>query len=48
VTIDPTNTTTTVADRSFEDTLPKRRLRLGSRTSHLARAYANRVVDALR
>jgi hydroxymethylbilane synthase len=41
-------TDTTVTDRSFEEALPKRRLRMGSRTSHLARAYAGRVGDALR
>lgn len=32
----PTNTTTTVTDRYFEEALPKRPLRPGSRTSHLA------------
>ncbi|MFV2177339.1 hydroxymethylbilane synthase [Actinomadura sp. LOL_016] len=31
----------------FEQALPRRPLRLGGRTSHLARAYARRVVDAL-
>ncbi len=36
------------ADRGFEEALPRRSLRLGSRTSHLAMAYAGRVVDALR
>lgn len=39
---------TSPAAAYFERTLPRRRLRLGSRTSHLAMAYANRVVDALR
>jgi hydroxymethylbilane synthase len=48
VTIVPTNSTTTVTGRCVEEALPKRRLRMGSRTSHLARAYAGRVVDALR
>jgi hydroxymethylbilane synthase len=46
VTIVPTGTTT-AADRYLEEVLPQRHLRLGSRTSHLARAYADRVVDAL-
>lgn len=46
MTIVPTNPpATTPAARYFEKTLPS--LRLGTRTSHLARAYAQRVVDAL-
>lgn len=31
----------------FEKALPERALRLGGRTSHLARAYARRVIDTL-
>jgi hydroxymethylbilane synthase len=31
----------------FQDALPERALRLGGRTSHLAHAYAQRVIDAL-
>jgi hydroxymethylbilane synthase len=39
---------TTAVSSYFEQMLPRQRLRLGSRTSPLALAYANRVVDALR
>jgi hydroxymethylbilane synthase len=34
--------------RYFDQALPSQALRIGGRTSHLARAYANRVIAALR
>jgi hydroxymethylbilane synthase len=47
MTIVPTEPATGVSTY-FQQVLPKRKLRLGSRTSHLAMAYAGRVVDAIR
>lgn len=41
------STSLTPAAAFFDDALPAGALRLGGRTSHLARAYSRRVIDAL-
>ncbi|MDX6429900.1 MAG: hydroxymethylbilane synthase [Streptosporangiaceae bacterium] len=43
----PVTPVTQTPARYFAQELPARPLRLGGRTSHLARAYAQRVIDAL-
>jgi hydroxymethylbilane synthase len=44
----PADSINTTVNTYFDQVLPRRKLRLGSRTSHLAMAYANRVVEAIR
>ena len=48
MTIEPVGPAATPAHVYFTRTLPDRPLRLGCRKSHLARAYAGRVITALR
>jgi hydroxymethylbilane synthase len=48
MTIVPADSSNTTVTTYFDHVLPRRKLRLGSRTSHLAMAYAGRVVEAIR
>ncbi|WP_218005692.1 hydroxymethylbilane synthase [Actinomadura hibisca] len=47
MTIVPSGSAPSPMQAYFSDALPDRALRLGGRTSHLARAYARRVIDAM-